>query len=261
MKSLSYRDNTVLNVRNHFSDLLLREQFVVDKTGVKMLEITGASFVADEEVIFGTVNRDYVAREIEWYESESLNVNDIPPPVPAIWKQVAGKTTGEINSNYGYLIKSPHNYGQFNHVLIELLRNPFSRRAVMIYTRPSIWNEYDRDGMSDFICTNAVQYFIRDGYLDVVVQMRSNDVTYGFKNDLAWQLHVRDELLSALNLNRRLRLIENPELSPGRIYWNAGSLHVYERDFYLVDAYLRKGVHDVDKQEYKLTFPDSPWSK
>ena len=42
-------------------------------------------------------------------------------------------------------------------------------------------------GMSDFICTNAVSYMIRDDELISVVQMRSNDVVYGYKNDYAWQ--------------------------------------------------------------------------
>lgn len=250
---LGYKDNTIANVRVQFADMLLRDQFVTDKTGVKCLEIVGASFICDEDTIFGEVNYDYVKREIEWYESQSLNVADIPPPIPAIWQQVSGKTTGEINSNYGYLIYSEGNYSQFGEVLKELTANPNSRRAVMIYTRPSIWWEYNLDDMSDFICTNAVQYFIRDGYLDAVVQMRSNDAWAGFRNDLAWQRHVLQHLW--------IRLKEvYPELEVGQIYWNAGSLHVYERNFYLVDWYLRKGARHVTKEEYRSTFPDSPWS-
>lgn len=253
---MGYKDNLVQHVRVQFADMILRDQFVVDKSGVKCLEIVGASFIADEDAIFGKVNYDYVKREIDWYESQSLKVADIPPPIPAIWQQVSGKTTGEINSNYGYLIFSRENQDQFLNVVDELTKNPFSRRAVMIYTRPSIWSEYNRDGMSDFICTNAVQYFLRDGYLDVVVQMRSNDAFYGYRNDLAWQRHVQALVLRDLNLLRP----ENDKYELGQIYWNAGSLHVYERDFYLVDWFLRKGVHHVTKAEYRSTFPDSPWS-
>jgi thymidylate synthase len=187
-----------------------------------MLEIRSASFVADEPAIFGKVNEDYVARELAWYESMSLNVNDIPGGPPAIWKQVADKE-GYINSNYGWCIWSPMNGNQYDNVVAELKKNPDSRRAVMIYTRPSMWNKYNINGMSDFMCTNAVQYLNRYGKLFAVVQMRSNDVVFGYKNDYAWQSHVLDKLCAELGLMR------------GDIYWNAGSLHVYERHFDLVD--------------------------
>jgi thymidylate synthase len=214
--------NYVKNIREEFKYLRDTQLYITDKSGVKMLEIRSASFVADEPAIFGKVNEDYVARELAWYESMSLNVNDIPGGPPAIWKQVADKE-GYINSNYGWCIWSPMNGNQYDNVVAELKKNPDSRRAVMIYTRPSMWNKYNINGMSDFMCTNAVQYLNRYGKLFAVVQMRSNDVVFGYKNDYAWQSHVLDKLCAELGLMR------------GDIYWNAGSLHVYERHFDLVD--------------------------
>lgn len=206
-------------------DVLIRRlaegKFVKDKSGVKMIEIISANFLADEPAIFGEPNQDYIQRELEWYKSMSLNVADIPGGPPAIWKQVAS-TQGWINSNYGYLIWHEENWNQYQNVVEELRRNPESRRAVMIYTRPMIWHDYNIDGMSDFICTNAVQYFIRDGKLVTVVQMRSNDVVFGYKNDFAWQQHVS------------LMLCDELAVELGDIIWNVGSLHVYERHFDLV---------------------------
>lgn len=216
-----YLSNCVQDVREQFQIELAHENFVIDKSGSKMLEIRSACFIADEPAIFGTVNQDYVDRELEWYKSMSLNVNDIPGGPPAIWQQVSSEE-GYINSNYGWCIWSRSNHNQYHRVFEELWNNPHSRRAVMIYTRPSMWNEYDVDGMSDFMCTNAVQYMIRDGELEVVVQMRSNDVVFGYKNDYAWQKHVQDMLANQLNIKS------------GKIYWNAGSLHVYSRHFNLI---------------------------
>jgi len=213
--------NTVEDIRQHFKELLRQKIFVTDKTGVKMIELVGANFVADEKAIFGNVNYDYVERELEWYESMSLNVNDIPGGPPAIWKQVAD-SQGYINSNYGWCIWSPENNYQFEHVKRELQKNPESRRATMIYTRPEMWKDYNFDGRSDFMCTNAVQYMIRRDALHAVVQMRSNDVVFGYKNDYAWQSHVLDLLCLELGVQR------------GDIHWNVGSLHVYERHFDLV---------------------------
>jgi len=215
------RRNYVRNIREEFIFLKKQEIYVTDKTGVNMLEIRSASFIADEPAIFGTVNEDYVKRELEWYESMSLNVNDIPGGPPAIWKQVAD-SQGYINSNYGWCIWSADNQFQYEHVKRELQQNPESRRAVMIYTRPEMWDNYNFDGRSDFMCTNVVQYIIRYGKLDSIVQMRSNDVVFGYKNDWAWQSHVLDLLANDLGVER------------GNIYWNVGSLHVYERHFHLV---------------------------
>ena len=62
----------VSNIRQHFIDELNAERFVTDKTGVKTIELVGANFVADEPLIFGTVNEDYVERELAWYKSKSL---------------------------------------------------------------------------------------------------------------------------------------------------------------------------------------------
>lgn len=212
----------VEDIRQHFIDELAAENFVIDKTGVKTIEMIGATFEADEQTIFGAVNHDYVDREIEWYKSQSLYVKDIPGKTPAIWEQIASDD-GKINSNYGWAIYSEYNGYQYHNVLDELAERPNSRRAVMIYTRPTMWEDYKQDGMSDFMCTNAVQYMIRDDQLVAIVQMRSNDVVFGYRNDFAWQNHVANQL------SKDLRLKTWP-----KIIWNVGNLHVYERHFDMV---------------------------
>jgi thymidylate synthase len=209
----------VEDIREYLIRELQAESFVVDKTGVKTIEMIGACFEADEPSIFGDVNEEYIQRELEWYKSMSLYVDDIPGITPAIWKKVAS-TEGKINSNYGWAIYSEDNGLQYLNVLDELTANPNSRRAVMIYTRPTMWTDYNHNGMSDFMCTNAVQYMIRDGQLVAVVQMRSNDVVFGYRNDYAWQKYVADMLTRDLGL----------DVEP-KIIWNVGNLHVYERHF------------------------------
>ena len=213
--------DNVETIRNHFKRLLEDEQFIVDKSGTKTIEIIGAQFIADQLSIFGTVNEDWNARELQWYRSMSRNVYDIPPPIPQVWKSVAS-TDGYINSNYGWCVWSQENGNQYDNVIAELRKNPESRRACMIYNRPSMWKDYSRNGMSDFMCTFATQHFIREDKLISVVNMRSNDAVFGYKGDYSWQREIHESLGSKLNV----------EL--GDIIWNAGSLHVYERHFDLV---------------------------
>ena len=215
------------DIRREFCEQLLDENFVIDKTGCKVIEIIGAQFIADEPTIFGAVNQDYIDRELQWYKSRSLNVNDIPGKIPEIWKKVA-TPDGRINSNYGWCIWSEENHNQYLECLNQLIMSKDSRRAIMIYTRPEMQNDYCKDGMSDFVCTNTVQYFIRNNRLHALVSMRSNDVVYGYRNDFAWQLHVQKALLSDYNALSR----SNVEL--GHIIWNVGSLHVYERHFDMI---------------------------
>ena len=188
---------TVNDIRAQFKFKLLHKDFIEDKSGVKLLEIPFAQFVADERFIFGTINNEWNVRELEWYDSQSLSVYDIKGNIPAVWKQVASNS-GIINSNYGYLVYSKENCSQYDSVLAELKRQPTSRRAIMIYTRPSIQQEYNIDGMSDFICTNNVQYLIRNGRLHAYVNMRSNDAIYGYKGDWFWQSIILNRLAGDL---------------------------------------------------------------
>lgn len=231
------------DVREIFVNALALQDFTIDRTGQKTIELIGANFCADEPAIFGTPNQEYIESEIAWYEKQSTNINDIYPArrnPPKAW-QYAANDHGEINSNYGYLIFSNRYYQQYHSALDELLRNRDTRRATMIYTRPSIQYEFDEHGKNDFICTNAVTYYIRDLKLYAVVQMRSNDVVFGYKNDRAWQLYVLNKLVKDYNDC----LMEFPvhgegqenypeNITAGEIYWQVQNLHVYERHFDLV---------------------------
>lgn len=186
-----------------------------------LLEIVGASFIADEDSIFGTVSEDYVNREIEWYKSMSLNVHAMKGKVPSTWLSTANRA-GDINSNYGWCIYSADNGYQFLNVLQKLRNKSSTKRACMVYTRPSMHKDAVANGKDDFICTNAVTYSIAQGKLNCVVQMRSNDVVYGYKNDLAWQKYVLFELANEL------------EVEIGTIVWQAASLHIYKNHFKLL---------------------------
>ena len=118
-----------------------------------------------------------------------------------------------------------------SNAIAELMRNKDTRRATIVYNRPSIWVEYNELGKDDFICTNAVSYYIRNDKIHCVVQMRSNDVIYGYKNDFAWQQFMHHEII---NLYNESLDSDEDELGTGFIYWQVQNLHVYEQHFHLV---------------------------
>ena len=216
------------DIKNIFIKKLQDQEFTVDKTGCKMIEIIGASFLADLPAIFGTPSEDYIRKELRWYRTQSPIIWRMEEP-PKQWLAVAGRG-GAVNSNYGQLIWSQKYHDQYLNAFNELNANPDSRRACMIYTRPNIWLEYNENGKNDFICTNAVTYYLRDNRLTAVVQMRSNDVVFGYKNDYAWQVHVQAMLAQALSRDKKTKI------QVGDMHWQVQNLHVYERHFKLVQA-------------------------
>lgn len=225
-------------IRNTLSNKLMAKDFVIDKSGVKMVEMIGCTFIANENSIFGEVNWEYVQREIQWYKSESRYVADIPGGAPEIWKAVSSKD-GMINSNYGWCIFSEENGNQYENVLTELRKNKFSRRANMIYTRPNMHYDYNKDGMSDFICTDAVTYLIRNDKIHAHVKMRSNDAVFGYKNDRAWQSYVLKMLAADLFVD------------VGDIIWSASSLHVYERHFKFIEEYFKNSQLKITRDDLR----------
>jgi len=219
---------TANDIRADLIDKYLAEDYVVDKSGAKTIEVLGESFVADENWLIRTPAYKYIERELDWYMSESLYVDDIPGTTPQIWKDISSDE-GKINSNYGWCIYSEENGNQYKHVLRELKANPNSRRAAMIYNRPSMHLDFNRDGMSDFMCTFANTFMIRDGKLISHYAMRSNDAVFGYNNDVAWAKFVQGQLAYDL------------EVEVGELIWTATNLHVYERHFEFIEALINGG--------------------
>lgn len=203
----------------------LRLELSLNRYRGNTVEIQGAHFlVTADEIIPGTKNEEYIEAEIAWYETGIPYVQElfeIYGKEVQIWKNVADKN-GRVNSNYGWCIYSSERHRQYETVVKTLKDNSLSRQAVMYYTTPLMHQIAGKD----HTCTYSVQYFLNyeqdtfgRPHLDAHVYMRSNDAVYGFNNDYAWQRHVLAKLANDLDALQ------------GDIYWNAGSLHVYDRHY------------------------------
>lgn len=197
-----------------------------DATG--NISIISASFIANKPYLIREPNEDYIQRELRWYLSESLNVNDIEGKVPKIWQQISDNN-GLINSNYGWTTFSKENYSQFDSVLNELSKNKYSRQGVIIFIRPTMHVDSKLNGMNDFICTYCYNFKIEKDIdnkdkLYMIVNMRSNDCVFGYNNDYAFANYVFDKMLYELNKYYK-------DLSKGVMFWKADNFHVYPRHF------------------------------
>ena len=202
------------------------------------IEIQNIQFEVDKPWIIREPNYEYFKKELEWYKSESLNVHDIPGGAPVMWKMCADEL-GYINSNYGWMIWSKDNNYQFDNCANKLINDTHTREACMIYNRPSMQEEYCKNGMHDFCCTYAVQCFLNEDedniyHLKYIVYMRSNDAVFGFDNDALWHQEVQKLLAEKLSESLKRKIICD------NLIWNAGSLHVYERHFKYLEELLTK---------------------
>lgn len=127
-----------------------------------------------------------------------------------------------VDGAYGQRIWRLPLFNQIGGVIQELTRDPLSRRAVItLYDGPT--DLYGGGGKST-PCTLSIQFLIRDGKLNALTTMRSNDVVFGVSYDI-FMFTMLQEFLA-----RRL------DVGLGQYYHRAGSLHLYERDFSLLAA-------------------------
>jgi thymidylate synthase len=238
-------EKILLKIYYQLYKLMKDNKFVGDKSDNKSKDVVGTKCV---EIINANIKgldptqsildfgprktpKKYCEKELNWYLSENLNIKGYVDDVK-IWQQVCDKD-GFINSNYGNLVFGKENYKQYQHTVEELKNNKNSRRALIIFTRPSIWLEYNMDGMSDFICTISAQVFIRNNKLIYINTMRSNDSILGFGADFYFACYVYNRLYNDLK-----KIYSDLEI--GYIDWNVGSFHLYEAHFKLLEDIINE---------------------
>lgn len=229
---------------------LLNEQ-KPNENGTK--ELLHAVFVADKNYIVRRPKEPYQTNELEWFISQSRNVEDLKSFagfIPKIWNEIADNNS-IINSNYGWCCLSEENGSQFENAMKHLEKDKNSRRAIMIYNRPSMhkdWSQdrpYECDGnifpvneyswhnfnrevyksiKGDFMCSQNNHFIIRDNKLIMTVHMRSLDAVYGYNADYIWFDWIFNKALQYLKKTYE-------DLERGEMVIYADSVHVYEKHY------------------------------
>lgn len=127
---------------------------------------------------------------------------------------------------------------QYQFVIDELKRDPYTRRAVMdIRTQEDI-------GSNDPACWQHVQYFIRNDKLHCKVLFRSNDACKAtFMNAFALIL-LQSRIASELGLKI------------GSYTHRANSFHAYARDFEALEAFDKRYLDEVDVEQLTYSYWD-----
>jgi len=263
MEQTKYSRNSIYLIKNALFPLWekIQKNDLVNGTA----EILNANLVfeaQDTKLYLGEARKPqlkYIENETNWYLSQDRCIKGHPGIEDnPIWSKICSDD-GRVNSNYGWCVFSPengNNWGaerypngpenlgpakigksQYKYALEQLCDKPEGRQSVIYYGRPQMqweWND-NVNAKSDFTCTFCTQHFIRKNKLEYIVTMRSNDVIRGLHcGDLPWHGYVYNQLLSDI------KMFSNRDPEIGSIYWNAGSLHVYERDFDLVNKIIKE---------------------
>lgn len=170
--------------------------------------------------------------EFIWYLAGSDALEFIEYYIPEYAKDAEN---GRLWGAYGPRLIGPPN--QFQNVVQQLASKPSSRRSVI-----QLFDAQDLLGRHKEVpCTCTLQFLVRDGCLDVITHMRSNDAVLGLPHDI-FSFTMFQELVS-----------RSLGVEVGTYRHIVGSLHIYEDKLEQVYDYLKEGY-----QSTRNVMPDMP---
>ena len=168
-------------------------------------------------------NSSYAFGELLWYISGSNKLEDI-----AYYSSRMAQNSDDgitLNSAYGYRIFAGEHpkigFNQWENVVRILKEDPDSRQAII-----HLHTANDKK-TRDEVCTLSLQFVIRQGKLNMITTMRSNDLYYGFVYDVFSFTMLQEMLANELGV----------EL--GKYHHNVGSIHVYEPEFSILMHHIK----------------------
>lgn len=154
-------------------------------------------------------NLKYANREWDWYESKNPNGEEISKFAP-IWKNHMDES-GNVRSNYGWQWSRS---SQLEKVINKLKSNKLCRQAVL-----SMYDGKEIDTYRyDTPCTNTIHFQVVDNKLCMSVNMRSNDIWFGFCNDQYCFSKLQEKVSEEIGLE------------VGWYYHFSSNMHVYENN-------------------------------
>lgn len=209
------RNETNLVWQKKVEECLTRPDYTSQPRGMEVREIISGHYEvpmpAYIDLVERKVNVPFMFAEAAWIISGSNRLEDIKPYMKVY----------ENFSDDGVFLRGaygPKVVDQLGYVVDSIEKDNDTRQAVI-----NIWRE--RPGVSkDIPCTISMQFLLREGVLNMVTTMRSQDIVLGFTYDV----FTFSMVAKAVQLLLKERGIE-AEL--GTLFLNAGSMHIYERHY------------------------------
>ncbi len=180
--------------------------------GMKTKELTGFTFRLEDSrrnIVISpnrNISHKYLIAEWLWIWYGRNDVNTILP----FNKNLAPFSDDDFQFSGAY---GPQLIEQWSYVYRTILKDPDTRQAIITLWRP-------RPGESkDIPCTIALQFLRRNNKLNLITTMRSNDAWLGLPYDVFTFTQLQMQMANQIGI------------SCGWYQHQAGSMHLYERDF------------------------------
>jgi len=175
----------------------------------------------------GKIARRYFCRELLAYFNGSLKVHDGLEQASSVWKNLADDN-GNIASNYGYYIfhqQLPHfeDKTQYDWIIFCFLSNPDSRKALININQPC----HKINGIKDYPCTVALQFFIRKNKFCCNVMSRSTDIFTGLPYDMGFFSFLTELLYKDLKQKMPSEISE--KLNLGYVMMKTNFTQIYDK--------------------------------
>jgi len=164
----------------------------------------------------GKVSIRYATTELLWYLSRR---DDVEPLVKVAPQYANFANDGVAKGAYGKRWASNATIDQLALAMRLLDEKQNTRQAIVTMWQADDLIESVKGEWRDIPCTISLQFLVRNGDLDLIATMRSNDAWLGLPYDMFCFCEIQVLMAAALNLG------------VGKYVHQAGSLHVYEKDF------------------------------
>lgn len=158
-----------------------------------------------------------------WYLSGANDLSFIDHYLPGIYSQESEDNVS-VRSGYGERLFNHRGVDQIASIIKLLRLKPTTRRAVIqLFDSSDLERSY-----ASIPCTCTLQFLVRNGQLNMFVNMRSNDAYYGLPHDV-FAFTMLQELVA-----------RSVDVDLGEYKHSVGSLHLYETNIGDARRYLNE---------------------
>ncbi|NHN32987.1 thymidylate synthase [Paenibacillus agricola] len=190
-----------------------------DRTGTGTISVFGRQLRFDLQQGFPLLTTKKlhiksIVHELLWFLSGSTNITYLRENGVRIWNEWADEE-GNLGRVYGsqwrtWLAPNGQTIDQITNLIQQIRTNPDSRRHLV-----SAWNVAEIDTMALPPCHYAFQFYVAEGRLSCMFQMRSIDTFLGLPFNLASYA-----LLTHM-------VAQQCDLEVGDLIWTGGDVHIY----------------------------------
>jgi thymidylate synthase len=210
-----------------------------DRTGTGTISVFGRQLRIDLQAGFPLLTTKKlhiksILHELLWFISGKTNIGYLQNNGVTIWDEWADEN-GDLGPVYGSQWRAwPASDGrridQLAQVVEQIKRNPDSRRHLVV-----AWNPAEVENMALPPCHYAFQFYVADGKLSCMFNMRSIDTFLGLPFNLASYAYLTH------------MIAQQCDLEVGELIWTGGDVHIYLNHLEQVKLQLTREPYELPK--------------